>query len=97
MFAHLVHEPLDPDLFRASLKLRERKHLLPRLIIALIILVVVIAAMRKIRSRFSVMKPALEGKTVRCAHCSVYFPRDEAVVVAEKHYCSEEHARLGDS
>jgi uncharacterized protein len=35
------------------------------------------------------------GQLVRCAHCGVHLPRAEARSVAERLYCSEEHARLG--
>ena len=36
-----------------------------------------------------------EGELVRCAHCGVHLPRNEARQAAESLYCSEEHARLG--
>lgn len=32
---------------------------------------------------------------VRCAHCGVHVPRVEAASKEGRHYCSQEHARLG--
>jgi ribosomal protein S26 len=69
--------------------------MLPRLIIALIIVVAVIVFMRHLRTRLGTPRsPALEAKTVRCEKCQVYLPRAEAVVRGAKHYCSVEHADM---
>ncbi len=35
------------------------------------------------------------GELVRCAHCGVNLPRTEARSAGGRHYCSEEHWRLG--
>ena len=35
---------------------------------------------------------SLDARTVRCAHCQVYLPRDEAVESDGRSYCSREHA-----
>ena len=35
------------------------------------------------------------GDLVACAHCGVNLPRSEARSEAGRHYCSEEHRRLG--
>jgi uncharacterized protein len=32
---------------------------------------------------------------VACAHCGVNLPESDSVRVGERHYCSEEHRRLG--
>ena len=40
-------------------------------------------------------QPPVEGELVSCARCGVHLPRAEARRVAERLYCSEEHARLG--
>jgi len=32
---------------------------------------------------------------LRCSHCGVHVPRDEAVLSGDKAYCSRDHARLG--
>jgi len=40
------------------------------------------------------------GKTpaeamVRCAHCGIHLPRSEALLLAGKTWCSQDHARQG--
>ena len=37
----------------------------------------------------------VQGDLVSCAHCGVNLPRTEALVSAERLFCSEEHARRG--
>lgn len=34
-------------------------------------------------------------KMVRCEVCGLHVPEDEALSVEGRHYCSEEHRRLG--
>jgi hypothetical protein len=36
-----------------------------------------------------------QGELVGCAHCGVNLPRSEARSAGGRHYCSEEHWRLG--
>jgi len=31
----------------------------------------------------------------RCAHCGVYMPRSEALLIGKQTWCCEDHARLG--
>ena len=38
---------------------------------------------------------APQGQLVSCAHCGVNLPRSEARSAGGRHYCSEEHWRLG--
>ena len=38
---------------------------------------------------------APQGELVRCAHCGVNLPKSEARSAGGRHYCSEEHGRLG--
>ena len=38
---------------------------------------------------------APQGELVSCAHCGVNLPRAEARSAGGRHYCSEEHWRLG--
>lgn len=65
----------------------------PRLIITLIVVLGVVALVRHLRARLAPpQKPALDAKTVACAHCQVYLPRDEAVFVGERAYCTQAHA-----
>jgi uncharacterized protein len=39
--------------------------------------------------------PEQKGDLVGCAHCGVNLPRGEARSAGGRHYCSEEHGRLG--
>ena len=34
-------------------------------------------------------------KMVRCDHCGLHVPANEAIAAGDKRYCSQEHARLG--
>jgi uncharacterized protein len=36
-----------------------------------------------------------QGELVNCAHCGVNLPKAEARSAGGRHYCSEEHWRLG--
>jgi len=36
-----------------------------------------------------------QAELVSCAHCGVHLPRAEARSAGGRHYCSEEHWRLG--
>jgi uncharacterized protein len=36
-----------------------------------------------------------QGNLVACAHCGVNLPKSEARTAGGRHYCSEEHWRLG--
>lgn len=43
--------------------------------------------------------PATDGAPevmVRCAHCGVHLPHDEAIFEGERAFCCEEHRRVGD-
>ena len=39
--------------------------------------------------------PSAQGDLVTCAHCGVNLPKAEARSAGGRHYCSEEHWRLG--
>jgi uncharacterized protein len=39
-------------------------------------------------------EPPAAEPMVRCAHCGVHLPRNEAVADGERLYCSEQHLRL---
>jgi uncharacterized protein len=39
--------------------------------------------------------PAGTAELVSCAHCGVNLPRSDARSAGGRHYCSEEHWRLG--
>lgn len=34
---------------------------------------------------------------VSCAHCGVYMPRSEALLIGKRTWCCEDHARLGSA
>jgi uncharacterized protein len=65
-----------------------------RLLITLAIVVAVIAYLRRRRARakHNERPPALDARTVRCAHCAVYFPEREAVRRDGMVYCTRAHA-----
>lgn len=37
----------------------------------------------------------VERNMVRCGHCGIHLPREEALADEESYYCSEEHRQLG--
>jgi len=43
--------------------------------------------------------PASNGieAMVSCAHCGIYMPRSEALLIGKRTWCCEDHARLGPS
>jgi uncharacterized protein len=67
----------------------------------LVLVVIVVAAVWLLKRALAprqpgvAQKPPVEGDLVSCARCGVHLPRAEARSVAERLYCSEEHARLG--
>ena len=68
------------------------------LIIAAAIALAVVIVYRMINARQSQpreQRRVLSHDTVRCSHCGVHVPRDEAVLSGDKAYCSRDHARLG--
>lgn len=71
-----------------------RSAMFVRIVFALLVVVMVIMAMRYLRRAVDERRrpPALDARTVRCAHCQVYLPRDDAVAAHGKVYCSPEHA-----
>jgi uncharacterized protein len=67
------------------------------ILLGLLVLLVVWLLRRAIASPHKPAPPAAEqpGELVSCAHCSVNLPRSEARSAGGRHYCSEEHWRLG--
>ena len=63
------------------------------ILLALAVLVLVWLVRRALRSRRRPPPPPAD--LVGCAHCGVLLPRAEARGALGRHYCSEEHARLG--
>lgn len=68
--------------------------MLARVIFLLLIVAVVMIVMRRLRERGAApRKPAsIAAKTVRCAHCQVYLPSNDAVARGGHYYCSAAHA-----
>ncbi len=65
-----------------------------RLLIGLVVIGAIVMFVRGMRGRAAAPaeRRAVDARTVRCAHCQVYLPRDEAVVADGRSYCSREHA-----
>jgi uncharacterized protein len=68
--------------------------MLVRLILVLLVLVAAFVAVRRVRGFLNQggERRVRDARTVRCAHCDVYFPRDEAIEVDGQAYCSRAHA-----
>ena len=71
-----------------------------RLIVIGIVVVLVVWLLRRAIAGPRAGKPPpeageMKGELVSCAHCSVNLPRAEARSAGGRHYCSEEHWRLG--
>ncbi|MEW6688801.1 MAG: PP0621 family protein [Pseudomonadota bacterium] len=70
-----------------------------RLILIVIAVVVLVWLVRRALAAPRGEKPEArnedQGKLVACAHCGVNLPRSEARTAGGRHYCSEEHWRLG--
>ena len=64
------------------------------LLIALAVLALVWLVRRALRARRAPPPPP-PAELIGCAHCGVLLPRTEARAADGRHYCSEEHARLG--
>jgi uncharacterized protein len=72
-----------------------------RVVVIIILVVIAVWLIRRALARS--MKPPPEGKTpvesdlVPCARCGVNLPRAEAREAGGRLFCSDEHARLGQS
>jgi uncharacterized protein len=65
------------------------------LLIAIVGVIWIIARLRKDRQS-APKRRARVGKMVRCAHCGLHLPSDEALSDAQgHHYCCAEHRKLG--
>ena len=69
------------------------------ILIALAVLILVWLLRRALASRdghaTSQDTPPAQGELVACAHCGVNLPKTEARTAGGRHFCSEEHWRLG--
>jgi len=39
----------------------------------------------------------IASATIKCEHCGVYVPKHDSIKSADHYYCSEQHAKLGNS
>lgn len=63
-----------------------------RLLLVLLALVAVVLILRRLYRRPSAARPlAVPGQMVRCAHCGLYLPRDEALHADDLDFCSADH------
>jgi uncharacterized protein len=63
-----------------------------RLLIVLFAIVAVVLILRRMYRRPAPKRPLVApGQMVRCAHCGLYLPRDEALHADEQDFCSTEH------
>jgi uncharacterized protein len=67
------------------------------ILIAVAVLIVVWLLRRALSPGGKLPQPGddTKGDLVRCAHCGVNLPKAEARSAGGRHYCSEEHWRLG--
>ncbi|MBM3367274.1 MAG: hypothetical protein FJY43_03200 [Betaproteobacteria bacterium] len=71
-----------------------------RLILIILVVVLVLWLLRRALAAGKRQEPPGAGgggapELVACAHCGVNLPRSEARSAGGRHYCSEEHWRLG--
>jgi uncharacterized protein len=71
--------------------------MLVRLLVLIVLVALVVMALRRLRAagRAQTGKRVIDARTVRCAHCQVYFPSSEAVRRDGAVFCSEAHAAAG--
>ena len=65
-----------------------------KLLVTAAIIAAIIVFVRRSRARreASAKPPAIDARTLRCAHCAVYFPEHEAVRRDGQVYCGRAHA-----
>ena len=63
-----------------------------QLLVILVVIALILIARRLLARRPAARPPqAVAGQMVRCAHCGLYLPRDEALQAGELSFCSAEH------
>jgi uncharacterized protein len=66
------------------------------LVVALFILIWLVRSALAGRKRERPQSPSeTRSELVACAHCGVHLPRAEARSAGGRHFCTEEHGRLG--
>ena len=67
------------------------------LIIAILLGIMIVKQLYGSRKKSENRKIAAPTAIVRCEHCQVHVPRDEAIEVDGKYFCSDEHRKLHHS
>jgi len=67
------------------------------LIIAVIAAVLILKQLYGPRKKPTIKKIPASTTIVRCEHCGVHIPKEEALYVDQQYFCSEEHRRLHKS
>jgi len=66
----------------------------------LLLIIAVIAALLILKQLYGSRKQPTNKKipasttVVRCEHCGVHIPKEEALCIDQQYFCSEEHRRL---
>lgn len=68
--------------------------MLARLILLVLIGAIVVMVVRRLKVAASAprKRATIDAQTVRCAHCQVYLPSNEAIARGGQHFCSAAHA-----
>ncbi len=68
--------------------------MLVRLILLVLLGAIVVMVVRRLKVAASAPRKhtTIEATTVRCAHCQVYLPSNEAISRGGQHFCSPAHA-----
>lgn len=71
--------------------------MLIRIIVGIIVLFLILSVLRRVKIMLNrTDRPReIEAKMAQCAHCGVYFPRDQGVSDSSASYCSQAHADQG--
>ena len=68
--------------------------MLVRVIVLVVLAVIVMMVVRRLKVAASAPRhrASVDAQTVRCAHCQVYLPSNEAIARDGQYFCSPAHA-----
>ncbi len=68
--------------------------MLVRVILLVLLAVIVMMVVRRLKVAANAPRnrASIEAQTVRCGHCQVYLPSNEAIARDGQHFCSPAHA-----
>ncbi|MGE0860623.1 MAG: PP0621 family protein [Gammaproteobacteria bacterium] len=71
--------------------------MLARLVLLILVIIAVSVVWRRLRAMRRRAPPprTVDARAVRCAHCQVYLPSQDAVLRDGEVFCSAEHAARG--